>query len=134
MNICGIELKSNNIIVSIIDTTNQNQYINIKEKKLTISDDEDTKVLLSFAQEFKNFLETNQIDKIAIKKRAKKGNFAGGATTFKLEAMIQLSGISDIELISGQALSKYEKKNEIEFPKELNKYQEQSYLCALFVS
>lgn len=48
-----------------------------------------------------------------------------------MEALIQLNGICEVELISPQALSSYEKKNPVEFPQKLNKYQEQAYLAAL---
>ncbi len=134
MKICGIELKSNNAIVSIIEILNEKiNYIDIKQKKITLKDDEDKNSLLSFKNEIDTFLEDNQIDKIAIKKRAKKGTFAGGAVTFKIEVIIQLNSICEVKFISSQAISKYSKKNEIEFPPVLNKYQEQSYLSAILV-
>jgi hypothetical protein len=37
----------------------------------------------------------------------------------------------EVELISPQAISSFEKKNMIEFPTTLKKYQEQAYLTAL---
>lgn len=67
------------------------------------------------------FLEQNEIEKILIKKRAKKGNFAGGAVTFKMEGLIQLNPICNVELISPQAISSFEKKNDLEFPSSLKK-------------
>ena len=128
MNICGIELKANNVILVIL---NNNNYIETKIKKLTIEDDEKQDDIRKFCNEFLDFLEKNEIKKVFIKKRAKKGTFAGGAVTFKLEGLIQLNPFCSVDLVSAQAISNFEKKNQIEFPKELKKYQEQAYLTAL---
>ncbi len=128
MNICGIELKANNIILVVLSDKN---YIDTKIKKLTIEDDEKQEDIRKFCNEFLDFLQKNEIEKIFIKKRAKKGTFAGGAVTFKLEGLIQLNPLCSVELISSQSIATFEKKNQIEFPKELKKYQEQAYLTAL---
>ncbi|GGD42964.1 hypothetical protein GCM10012288_16590 [Malaciobacter pacificus] len=128
MKLCGIELKSNNVILVVLD---DNKYCDLKIKKLILEDDEKQGDIRQFCNDFLLFLEQNQIDKVVIKKRAKKGNFAGGAVTFKLEGLIQLNPMCEVELISPQAISSFEKKNMIDFPNELKKYQEQAYLTAL---
>ena len=128
MNICGIELKANNVILVVLENS---KYTDIKIKKLTLKDDEKQEDIRKFCNEFLDFLQKNEIEKIFIKKRAKKGTFAGGAVTFKLEGLIQLNPLCSVELISSQSIATFEKKNEIEFPKELKKYQEQAYLTAL---
>ena len=128
MNICGIELKANNAILVVLKN---NEYIDTKIKKIIIEDDEKQEDIRKFCNEFLDFLEKNKIKKVFIKKRAKKGTFSGGAVTFKLEGLIQLNPLCSVDLISSQSISTFEKKNEIEFPKELKKYQEQAYLTAL---
>ena len=128
MNICGIELKANNVILVVLKN---NEYIDIKIKKIVLEDDEKQEDIRKFCNEFLDFLQKNEIEKIFIKKRAKKGNFSGGAVTFKMEGLIQLNPLCSVELISTQTVSTFEKKNQIQFPKELNKYQEQAYLTAL---
>ncbi|MEA3289288.1 MAG: DUF3010 family protein [Campylobacterota bacterium] len=135
MIICGIELKANNALIALINSENNNiEYIEHKQKKISIEDDENMEHILKFSNHIKELITTYNIEKIAIKKRAKKGNFAGGAVTFKLEAIIQLNGISPVEFVSSQALNKLQKKDEIKFPSKLNKYQEQAYLAAVFCS
>ncbi len=131
MKICGIELKANNIILVVLDNKN---FLDLKIKKLTLEDDEKQEDIRKFCNEFLLFLENENIEKVVIKKRAKKGNFAGGAVTFKLEGLIQLNPLCEVELLSAQTLSSFEKKNQIEFPNSLKKYQEQAYLCALYNS
>ena len=128
MNICGIELKANNVILVVLKN---NEYIDIKIKKIVLEDDEKQEDIRKFCNEFLDFLQKNEIEKVFIKKRVKKGAFSGGAVTFKLEGLIQLNPLCSVDLISSQSISTFEKKNEIEFPKELKKYQEQAYLTAL---
>ena len=128
MNICGIELKANNVILVVLKN---GEYIETKIKKLLIEDDEKQEDIRKFCNEFLDFLEKNKIEKVFIKKRAKKGTFSGGAVTFKLEGLIQLNPFCSVDLVSAQSVSTFEKKNQIEFPKELKKYQEQAYLTAL---
>ena len=128
MNICGIELKANNVILVVLKN---NEYIDIKIKKIVLEDDEKQEDIRKFCNEFLDFLQKNEIEKVFIKKRAKKGTFSGGAVTFKLEGLIQLNPLCSVDLISSQSISTFEKKNQIEFPKELKKYQEQAYITAL---
>ena len=128
MNICGIELKANNVILVVLRNS---KYIETKIKKLLIEDDEKQEDIRIFCNEFLDFLQKNEIEKVFIKKRAKKGAFSGGAVTFKLEGLIQLNPFCSVDLVSAQSISNFEKKNQIEFPKELKKYQEQAYLTAL---
>ena len=128
MNICGIELKANNALLVVLKN---NEYIDTKIKKIILEDDGKQEDIRKFCNEFLDFLQKNEIEKIFIKKRAKKGNFSGGAVTFKMEGLIQLNPLCSVELISTQTVSTFEKKNQIQFPKELNKYQEQAYLTAL---
>ena len=128
MNICGIELKANNVILVVLKN---NEYIDIKIKKIVLEDDEKQEDIRKFCNEFLDFLQKNEIKKVFIKKRVKKGAFSGGAVTFKLEGLIQLNPLCSVDLVSAQAVSTFEKKNQIEFPKELKKYQEQAYITAL---
>ena len=128
MKICGMELKANNLILAI---TEDNKYIDTKIKKIVLDNDENQEGIRGFCNELLVFLESEKIEKIVIKKRAKKGNFAGGAITFKMEALIQLNPFCEVELLSAQSISSFEKKNDIEIPNTLKKYQEQAYLSAL---
>jgi len=134
MNLCGIELKSNNAIVSVIEYLDDEiNFIETKTKKIVLENDEDINSILKYKTELESFLSEYKIEKIALKKRAKKGTFAGGAVTFKSEAIIQLNTICTVNFVTSQAISKYTKTNEPNLPKELNKYQEQAYLSSLLL-
>jgi len=134
MNICGIELKSNNAIVSVIQTDNENtNFLNTKVKKIVLENEEDKHSILKFQDKIEQYLEENKVDKIALKKRAKKGTFAGGSVTFKSEVIIQLNTVCEVVFVTSQAISKYTKNNEVDLPMDLNKYQEQAYLSSLLL-
>lgn len=132
MRVCGVELKANNIIFSIVEYINEEaRYIDIKTKKISLTDDESQESIKLFKKEIEMFISNNNINKIIIKKRAKKGTFAGGVITFKIESIIQLNSLCEVEFISSQAINKFTKNNDIEFPSTLNKYQEQAYLASI---
>jgi len=134
MNLCGIELKSNNAIVSVIEYLDDEiNFIETKTKKIVLENDEDINSILKYKTELESFLSEYKIEKIALKKRAKKGTFAGGAVTFKSEAIIQLNTICTVNFVTSQAITKHVKANEPNLPKELNKYQEQAYLSSLLL-
>lgn len=134
MIICGIELKSNNTIVSVIEYIDEEiNFIETKTKKIVLENDEDISPILKYKKELESFFSEHKIEKIAIKKRAKKGTFAGGAVTFKSEAIIQLNSICEVHFVTSQAITKYTKTNELSLPQELNKYQEQAYLSSLLL-
>jgi len=134
MRICGIDLKASNTIFSVLDINEDDDivvYIDMKIKKIELVNDEKQSDVDLYYESISSFLLENKIEKVFIKKRAKKGNFAGGAVTFKMEAMIQLNEICDVCFTTSQSIGAYTKKNNVEFPNELNKYQEQAYLAAL---
>lgn len=128
MRTCGIELKANNIFLAVVEN---DEYLDIGTKKIVLQDDEQQENIREFCNEFLLFLEKYDINKINIKKRSKKGTFAGGAVSFKMEALIQLNPKCEVNLISSQNIAKYEKNNEITIPNKLNKYQMNAFKCSL---
>jgi len=133
LKVCGIELKSNQVILTVLEKQDDDIviYVDLKIKKISLEDDECNESVKLFFSQVNSFLEENQIQKIFIKKRAKKGNFAGGPVTFKMEGLMQMNFICEVDLIAAATVNSYEKKNSIEFPSELKKYQVGSYLTAL---
>ncbi|MBJ7589495.1 DUF3010 family protein [Aeromonas veronii] len=130
--ICGIELKSSEAIIAIVNSDDgQVGYVDTDPKRIQIADDENVADVQSFFDAFRNFLRDNHIEQLVIKKRAKRGQMAGGAVTFKLEGLIQLNGTVPIDFISGQTIAAYQKRHGLEIPAALNRYQEQAYLAAI---
>jgi hypothetical protein len=130
--ICGVELKASDAIVSLATIVDdQAQYIELRTKKIHIDDDESIDSIQSFFDAFCNFIRAKEIELIVIKKRMKKGQFAGGPISFKLEALIQLNGIIGVELLSSQAIAAADKKEKIVLPDNILKYQIDSYKAAV---
>ncbi len=129
--VCGIELKSSEAILTIVDDVGGDpEYLDIKSTKIKISDDESSAEVQAFFDVFVNFIRNNKIDVIVLKKRAKRGRMAGGAVSFKLEGLIQLNGVADVVFVSGQGIAAANKKEPFEIPKSLNRYQDTAFMAA----
>ncbi|MGC5699563.1 DUF3010 family protein [Pseudomonas sp. NFXW11] len=131
MSICGIEIKGSEAIFALAtlqDGAPQHLALNIK--KIALDDDDEASNVRSFAAQVAAFVREQGISRIAIKKRSKKGEFAGGPTTFKIEGVLQLLEHCEVTLVSPQTLSAQHKKHAYELPASLNKYQHEAYKAA----
>ena len=91
MTICGIEIKGSEAIIAVAFLDNQAlTHVALATKKIALEDDDEAANVKAFAAQVKAFVQANAITRIAIKKRSKKGEFAGGPTTFKIEGVFQL--------------------------------------------
>lgn len=131
--ICGIELKGHEAILTVIEKQTDNSYSikNTDVKKIELSDSENRDSVKEFKAKVNDFISKNDIELVCIKKRSKKGEYAGGPDTFKMEAIIQDSDATHVKLVSPQAISSHQKKHNIETPDTINKYQHNAYLTAL---
>ena len=134
MTICGIEIKGSEAIFALATQgANGLEHITLATKKIALEDDEDAANVKAFAAQIAAFVQANGITRIAIKKRSKKGEFAGGPTTFKIEGILQLLDNCDVQLLSPQTLNAQFKKHAFELPASLNKYQHDAYKAACAV-
>ena len=99
-------------------------------RKIKLVDDERADIVKSFYAAFCSFVRDNQIDIVAVKKRNKRGDRAGGAVSFKIEALIQLCDGIQVILVPPQTIAATNRREGFDVPGELNKYQEQAYLTA----
>lgn len=132
MRICGIELKGSEAILALVEKTEHGvNHVSIATKKIPLVNGECCVQVKSFQETFESFCRDNLVEKVIIKKRGKKGEYAGGADTFKMEGIIQVSDAPNVILISPQSISAMQKKHDIEIPEELNKYQHTAYLASV---
>ena len=130
MRICGIDLKSSDAIVVVIDGTKDDfQIIDTGVQKITLEDTNNSSSIKVFSDVFQKFIKIHSIDKIAVKKRQTKGKFAGGAISFKMEGIIQLSMDATIDLLASTSVSKVIKTNPPPEAK-LFAYQQSAYETA----
>ncbi|NKB72695.1 MAG: DUF3010 family protein [Candidatus Latescibacteria bacterium] len=129
--ICGVELKSSDAILAVIEDRDGNaEFIDVEPRRIKIGNDELRADIQSFYDSFVDFVRVNGIDVVVVKKRAKKGQMAGGAVSFKLEALIQLNGTVDVEFVSSQGIAAANKRGLFDIPAGLNKYQEGAFMAA----
>ena len=128
MTICGIEIKGSEAIFALV--TPNLEHVAVATKKLALDDDEDAASVKAFAANLAAFVKAQGITRMVIKKRSKKGEFAGGPTTFKIEGILQLLDDCDVQLLSPQTLNAQFKKHAFELPATLNKYQHEAFKVA----
>lgn len=91
MKICGVELKGGEAIICLL-TYDRGAFTvsECRQRVFAISSSEPTQVIRDFQFAFKKLMEDYAVDEVVIMERHQKGKFAGSATSFKLEAVIQL--------------------------------------------
>jgi len=131
MTLCGIEIKGSEAIIAVASLNNQTlTHVALATKKIALEDDDEATNVKAFATQVKAFVQDNAIERIAIKKRSKKGEFAGGPTTFKIEGVFQLLEGVEVTLLSPQTINAQNKKHNFDLPATLNKYQHEAFKAA----
>lgn len=132
MIVCGVELRSSEARLVLVTVENsQPVHIQSKTKSMKLGDDTAIDSIETFLQAIRTFAHENKVECFAIKTRAKTGKMAGGGITFKMEALIQLSGAA-VTFVNPVALSHFTKKNIAGIPSSINGVDEHAYLSAVF--
>ena len=105
--------------------------IDCKPRKLSLPNDEDAEQVRAFLAAMKALVKHHGIERIAIKKRGRKGKFAGGPVSFKMEGLIQLIDTCEVILLAPQTIAAVIKKHPDAIPDELNQYQREAFYTAL---
>jgi len=130
MKICGIELKGNDaILVSINANGDTFEILESKTKKIKMKDSDIQADVIAFSREMYAYLDSQGYDQIAIKARAKKGKFAGGSVSFKIEGILQNSSYP-VHLYSGAKMKSKLKNKEID-TSTINAYQVEALRAAI---
>ena len=131
MVVCGIEMAASEARLVLLDGNKSAfHHVNIEPRKLKIANDENADEVRAFRDTLYTFLRENKVEMIAIKKRGKKGDYAGGPIGFKLEAIVQLYEECPIVLIAPATISARIKKQTTGTPATLKKYQYSAFQTA----
>jgi len=131
MIICGIELAASEARLAILDGTRATySHVAAKPPKIVFQDDGNPGEVKAFQANVFAFLRENHIERVAIKKRAKRGEYAGGPVSFKLEGLIQLHRECEVVLVSPQTISAAKRKHTPVPPDTLRKYQRAAFETA----
>ncbi len=91
MQICGIELKGGEAIICLLNhERGAFTVVDCRQRLFTVSPSASTESIRDFQFAFSKLLHDYQVDEVVIIERQQKGKLAGSATSFKLEAAIQL--------------------------------------------
>jgi len=131
MIICGIEIKGSEAIFALATCQQEGiGHLPLAIKKIALEEDDESANVKAFAAQIASFVRENGISHVVIKKRSKKGEFAGGPTTFKIETVFQLLTDCEVTLLSPQTINAQNKKHNFALPASLNKYQHEAYKAA----
>ncbi|BDM64990.1 hypothetical protein NFHSH190041_24420 [Shewanella sp. NFH-SH190041] len=133
MRVCGVELKGGEAVICLLSQEGDTFNIpDCRKQSFQVSHSAATESIVDFHFAFKKLLEDYKVDEVAIIEREQKGKFAGSATSFKLEAAIQLCGLP-VTLIQPQDIKAQLKRNppQVDFVGlELKKFQENAFEVA----
>jgi hypothetical protein len=131
MKVCGVEIKGSEALFAVATrASGALEHLPLAIKKIALDDDDESANVKAFASRIAAFVRENDIQHITIKKRSKKGEFAGGPTTFKIETIFQLLDGCEVTLLSPQTINAQFKKHAFDLPAALNKYQHEAYKTA----
>lgn len=120
----GISLKGSQIVYILMDG---DKIIENKNSRIELEDDLNDVQIKSIFEQLTSIFVANNVTDVRIKKRAQKGNFAGGAVSFKLEGIIQLvnslTGNKNINFVNSRKLTS-------ECPDSIKKYELEAYQLA----
>lgn len=103
-----------------------------RHTQLRIDDPDDPEALRRFCQSAHAVFGNLHPERIAILARRKSGRFAAGGATFKLEALLQLYGPSDVTLVAPALLRRFAKDRQPQINPRFT-YQQKAYLLALYL-
>jgi hypothetical protein len=131
MIVCGMEMAASEARLVILDGTKTSYvYTAIKPPKLVLSDDENPDEVRAFRDAIYAFLRENSVEQVAVKKRAKRGEYAGGPVSFKLEGIVQLYSECSVVLVSAPAIAAAKRKYAPSVPQDCRKYQQAAFETA----
>ncbi|MGB1238917.1 MAG: DUF3010 family protein [Pseudomonadales bacterium] len=133
MRICGVELKGAEAILCLLDY--EQGAFNVatcRQRVIAVSNSESAQAMHDFRFAFDKLAEDYKIDQVVILERPQKGKFAGSATSFKLEACLQLSALA-VSSLSSVDIKEMYKRNPLNVKPEdlgLKKFQAQAFAVA----
>ncbi len=94
MRVCAVELKGGEAILCLLSY--QGETFNVpdcRQQSFSVSNSANAESIKDFHFAFSKLMQDYHVDQIVVLERDQKGKRAGSATSFKLEAAIQLSGL-----------------------------------------
>ncbi|WP_170774105.1 DUF3010 family protein [Ruegeria lacuscaerulensis] len=134
MRVCGCEISAQEVRLAVVDLDDEGKVEMLRPKttRIELEDDTSEADLRSFMAALNEFARENEVGTFAIKTRAKKGRMAGGAVSFKIETLIQLTEGCHTRFVNPVALSNFAKKEVKEYPEKLPVYLKNAFLSGAY--
>ncbi|NRA22380.1 MAG: DUF3010 family protein [Oceanospirillaceae bacterium] len=114
MRICGVELKGAEAIICLLDYDNGAYSVaDCRQRSFSVSQSQTTQAIRDFQFSFAKLIEDYKIEAVVITERMQKGKFAGSATSFKLEATLQLLDLP-VNMLSTTEIKEMIKRNPLD--------------------
>jgi hypothetical protein len=133
MRICGVELKGAEAIICLLD--HDNGAFNVpdcRQRSFSVSQSQTAQATRDFQFAFAKLIEDYKIEAVVIIERMQKGKFAGSATSFKLEAALQLLDLP-VNMLTTTQMKEMIKRSPLDVSIEdlgLKKFQQPAFSVA----
>ncbi|HXP95136.1 MAG TPA: DUF3010 family protein [Telmatospirillum sp.] len=135
MTVCGIDIRGKDIILAIGKLNAAGHFQGTAAPgKIPIADENDPGQLRAVKAALEALLREHQVERIGIKARPNKGQFAAGAASFKLEAIIQLNEVCPATILHPMTIKAALKKAIVLPPPKINKYAEDALQVAATIA
>jgi len=131
LRILGVDIKGGRANFGLLEAGDDGEmWVPLEPRYVELADLFDTDEVRQVATQVGALLSEHNVDALAIRKRATKGKFAGGAASFRMGAILQMaSAPRQVTFITSQAAKKAAKDRAL--PSEVLAYQRDAWLCAL---
>jgi len=130
---CGIDIAARRAIFVFLRQTGETiEDVTGKQTQIKIGDEDDPAEVRHFCRYAHALFDRKQPERIAIVQRKKKGNFASGGTTFKLEGLLQLYPRTDVRIVAPVILRQFCKDHRPVLTPRFT-YQKNAYLLARYL-
>jgi hypothetical protein len=98
--------------------------------KLRLNGGTDQESVRAFFSAVAGFVRNQNIDHVVVKERKARGRFAGGPTSFKIEALLQVLENCKIEILAASTIAAAAKRNNFGLPRDAFQYQKDAFETA----
>ena len=131
MRVCGVAFSANDAAMAVLEADAADwRVVEARPGRLSVGDIFDTASVRNFQVLVRAFLAEQAADVVVIKKRATAGKFAGGAASFRMGGVIQVTAEVPVEFLSPQAMARCQREDPADLPGSLRRYQEEAFRAA----
>ncbi|TAI61849.1 DUF3010 domain-containing protein [Bradyrhizobium sp. Leo170] len=132
MKCCGVEITGSEVILVSVEKLADGSFkiIPSRSARIVLRDSSDQGSVRSFYGAISAFVKTHGVTDFAVRGRNTKGEFAGGAMTFKIEGLIQVVDGCSTVILHPTTIAASKRKHGFEVPKDAFKYQTNAFQAA----